>query len=501
MISVSDKQGLEPLARALVAASVEVVATGATAEALRAWGVSVLPVEQVSGFPEILGGRVKTLHPAIHAGLLADADNAEHQAQLADLGLTSIDLAVVNFYPFDPNLPASEQVEQIDIGGPTLVRAAAKNHGTVAVLTSPVQYPEAIAAIVLGGFTRSHRSRLAVEAFARVAEYDVAIANAMSVGDDQEWPLFLGTTWRLVSPLRYGENPHQPAALYRDSIARLPMNQSVANVHALQGKAMSYNNYVDASAGVRAVAAFADPCVAIIKHSNPSGVACAEDVALAHARARASDPDSAFGSVIAVNRAVTAQLARQVAETFTEVLLAPEFDVEALEILRSKPSMRVLAVDPVHPGEDEMHPVAGGLLVQRADRLITPVDQWRHVAGPPASVEELKDLDFAWRTMPSVKSNAIVIASARATVGIGMGQVSRVDAARLAVLRAGDRALGAVAASDAFFPFPDGVEVLASAGVRAIVQPGGSIRDEEVIAAAEAAGLSMYLTGVRHFWH
>ena len=515
LVSVYDKTGLVDLARAMHRHGVEIVSTGSTAAMIEAAGVPVTPVERVTGFPECLGGRVKTLHPAVHAGLLADLRQSSHAEQLAALGIAPFDLLVSNLYPFGETVRSGagidECVEQVDIGGPAMVRAAAKNYANLAVVTAPAAYPEVARALAAGGFTLAQRAALAARAFADIAEYDVAVANwfARTVVPPPEptgpgarcWPEFAGLALRAAKTLRYGENPHQAAALYTDPDAP----PGLAQAEQLHGKEMSYNNYVDADAAWRAANDFSQPCVAIIKHANPCGIAVGADVAEAHRKAHACDPLSAFGGVIAVNRPVSVAMAEQVAEIFTEVVVAPEFEPGALDILTRKKSIRLLRAPAWDPPPVEWRQVGGGVLVQTADRVNAAGDHpasWRLVAGPAAAEEVLRDLAFAWRAVRAVKSNAILLASGGATVGVGMGQVNRVDSARLAVARAGaERAAGAVAASDAFFPFPDGLAVLAEAGVRAVVQPGGSVRDEEVIAAANAAGVTMYLTGTRHFFH
>ena len=515
IISVYDKTGLDQLARVLQQAGIEIVSTGSTAAAIRTAGVPVTPVESVTGFPECLGGRVKTLHPAVHAGLLADLTDPDHVDQLDQLRIAPFQLLVSNLYPFTQTVAggASEQecVEQIDIGGPAMVRAAAKNHASVAVVTSPAAYERVEAAIAAGGFTLEQRRRLAAEAFAHTASYDAAVASWFAsayapdeVARESGWPGLTAAVWHRRSVLRYGENPHQRAALY------VPAGDhgtgEVATAELLHGKAMSYNNYVDADAAWRTVGEFAEPCVAIMKHSNPCGIALGADVADAHRKAHACDPVSAFGGVIAANRPVTPELAGQIAEIFTEVIVAPGYEPAALDILTRKKNQRLLRCAPAGSGAAgiEWRRVGGGLLLQDVDTASEPGDRapgWRLAAGPAVSADVLTDLEFAWRACRSVKSNAILLASGLASVGIGMGQVNRVDAARLAVARAGDRAAGSVAASDAYFPFADGLLMLAEAGVRAVAEPGGSIRDEEVIAAANEAGLSLYFTGVRHFWH
>ncbi|WP_328645944.1 bifunctional phosphoribosylaminoimidazolecarboxamide formyltransferase/IMP cyclohydrolase [Amycolatopsis sp. NBC_00348] len=507
LIGVSDKAGLLDLAAGLHAAGVEIVSTGGTAKAIADAGVPVTPVEQVTGFPESLDGRVKTLHPNVHAGLLADQGNADHVAQLEKLGIAAFDLLVVNLYPFTQTVASGASpedcVENIDIGGPAMVRAAAKNHGSVAVVVDPARYGWVLERVADGGFDFGDRKRLAAQAYAHTAAYDTAVAswfaNVYAPADDSGFPDFTGATWERADVLRYGENPHQRAALYKSQAPGL------AHAEQLHGKAMSYNNFVDTDAARRAAFDFAEPAVAIIKHANPCGIAVGTDIAEAHRKAHACDPVSAYGGVIATNRPVSREAAEQIAEVFTEVVLAPDFDAEALEILQRKKNIRLLKLPAIdRPSPIEFRPISGGVLVQTVDAIDAPGDDpasWTLATGTAADEQTLRDLEFAWRSLRAVKSNAILLAADGATVGVGMGQVNRVDSSRLAVSRAGDRATGSVGASDAFFPFPDGLEVLVEAGVRAIVQPGGSVRDPEVIAAAEKAGVTMYLTGTRHFAH
>ena len=528
-------------------------------------------MEELTGFPECFDGRVKTLHPRVHAGLLADTANPSHEAQLAELGIEPFQLLVSNLYPFEAAVASGaspeECVEQIDIGGPAMTRAAAKNHGSVAVVITPSRYADVLAATAGGGFTRDQRRQLAAAAFAHTAAYDLAVASWFASGyapdeiaQDSGWPAVAGALWRRADVLRYGENPHQRAALYKDlsaeraGLSRPAAAAGIAAAELLHGKAMSYNNYVDADAARRAAYDFAEPCVAIIKHSNPCGIAIGADLAQAHAKAHACDPASAFGGVIAANGPVTADLARQIAEVFTEVVIAPGFDDEALDILSAAKNVRLLRLPggttpqtpPLLGGSSpqtplggtqppgarapsgpagpsglpgpalprappaacsaamEWRPVSGGILLQSVDQVREPGDDpanWQLKAGPAATKEQLADLAFAWKAIRSVKSNAILLASAGASVGVGMGQVNRVDSSRLAVMRAGERAAGSVAASDAYFPFADGFEILAQAGVVAVVEPGGSIRDHLTITAADAAGIPLYFTGVRHFYH
>jgi phosphoribosylaminoimidazolecarboxamide formyltransferase/IMP cyclohydrolase len=509
LISVYDKTDLVSVSEALVAAGVEIVSTGSTAATIAAAGLPVTPVEDVTGFAECLDGRVKTLHPGIHAGLLADQRLASHRAQLDDLGIAGFDLLISNLYPFTSAVASGASadacVEQIDIGGPAMVRAAAKNHPSVAVLTSPAQYPDLLGALSADGFTLDQRKSLAAAAYIHTATYDVQVASWMGnvVTDTSQgsgFPAWVGATWDKAAVLRYGENPHQRAALYRQGFGA----GGLATAQQLHGKEMSYNNYVDADAARRAAADFDQPAVAIIKHANPCGIAIGADIATAHRMANACDPVSAFGGVIAANRPVSVAMARQVAEVFTEVILAPGYDDGAVEVLAAKKNIRILLVEPRTPGGVETRMIDGGLLMQAVD--ITDLEHdsaanWQLVAGEPASADRLADLEFAWKAVRGVKSNAILLARDGASVGVGMGQVNRVDSSRLAVSRAGDRGRGAVAASDAFFPFADGAQILFDAGVAAVVQPGGSVRDEEVVAAADAAGATMYFTGARHFFH
>jgi phosphoribosylaminoimidazolecarboxamide formyltransferase/IMP cyclohydrolase len=509
LVSVYDKTGLDELGAALSRAGVEVVSTGSTAARLREAGVNVLPVEELTGFPECLDGRVKTLHPKVHAGILADLRLESHEKQLAELGVEPFELVVVNLYPFVDTVGSGagpdECVEQIDIGGPSMVRAAAKNHPSVAVVVDPAAYPAVIAAIEGGGFTLEERQALATKAFQHTASYDIAVASWMSSvlspdASGNGFPDWVGASYERVDVLRYGENPHQRAALFRSPYA----GDSLASAEQLHGKQMSYNNYVDTDAALRAANDFRGTCVAIIKHANPCGIAVGDDVAEAHRKAHECDPVSAFGGVIAANRPVSVAMAEQVAEIFTEVIVAPDYEPGAVEILARKPSIRILKTSG-HGGRGlEMRQICGGLLMQSADDITAPGDdpaQWTLAAGEAVDTTTLADLEFAWRACRAVKSNAILLARDGATVGIGMGQVNRVDSCRLAVSRAGERVAGAVAASDAFFPFDDGPRVLIDAGVRAIVQPGGSVRDDDTIAACRDAGVTLYFTGTRHFFH
>lgn len=593
LISVYDKTGLIELATALSGAGVEIVSTGSTAAKIAEAGVPVTPVDDVTGFPEVLEGRVKTLHPMIHAGILADQRKADHREQIDELGVKAFDLVICNLYPFTQTVAGGgsfdECIEQIDIGGPSMVRAAAKNHPSVAVVTSPDSYAAVIEAAQGEGFTLEQRRELAARAFAHTATYDLAIsgwfadqldlddvrdeldeacethldasdaafleslgfaideeAEEIVEADDEEgeMPAFVADAFERVDSLRYGENPHQNAAVYREIADEEDLDENellpgIANARQLHGKAMSYNNYTDGDAALRAAYDHGRPCVAIIKHANPCGIAVADDVAAAHRKAHACDPVSAFGGVIAVNRPVTVELAKQIVPIFTEVVLAPGYDEGALEVLSAKKNLRVLEVAPLAVGAREFKQISGGLLVQDRDDVDAAGDDpanWTLVAGEAADAATLADLEFAWRTVRAVRSNAILLVKDEASVGVGMGQVNRVDSCKLAVERAntlggrstGDaakdagadiqsaggaraedilgteteqRSIGAVAASDAFFPFADGLQVLIDAGVKAVVQPGGSVRDEESIEAAKAAGITMYMTGTRHFAH
>ena len=506
LISVYDKTGLEDLARGLHEAGVALVSTGSTAARIAAAGVPVTKVEELTGFPECLDGRVKTLHPRVHAGILADLRLEDHRNELTELGVEPFDLVVVNLYPFTETVASGaspdECVEQIDIGGPSMVRAAAKNHPSVAVVVSPDRYGDVLKAVADGGFDLTARKRLAAEAFRHTAEYDVAVAGWFAgdyAGDGGEFPGFIGVTYERKNVLRYGENPHQPAALYTGGCGGL------AEAEQLHGKEMSYNNFTDTDAARRAAYDHSEPCVAIIKHANPCGIAIGADVAEAHRKAHACDPLSAFGGVIAVNRPVSVAMAEQVAEIFTEVIVAPDYEDGAVEILARKKNIRVLRCPEVPQPPAEFKPIDGGGLAQITDVLQAEGDDpanWTLATGEALPADELADLAFAWRACRAVKSNAILLAKDGASVGVGMGQVNRVDSCKLAVERAGaERARGSYVASDAFFPFPDNIDVLSAAGVKAIVQPGGSVRDEQVVEAAQKAGITMYFTGTRHFFH
>jgi phosphoribosylaminoimidazolecarboxamide formyltransferase/IMP cyclohydrolase len=542
LISVYDKTGLEELAAGLHAAGVQLVSTGSTAKKIAAAGIPVTEVEQVTGSPEMLDGRVKTLHPRIHGGILADRRVTEHMDTLSSMEIEQIDLVVVNLYPFVQTVASGasqdEVVEQIDIGGPAMVRSAAKNHAAVSIVVDPGFYPQVISAAAEGGFDLKTRQRLAAKAYAHTAAYDTAVASwtASQFLDEDgdgviDWPAYAGVALQRSNVLRYGENPHQQAALYVDEAAPA----GIAQADQLHGKPMSYNNYVDADAALRAAFDFEKPAVAVVKHANPCGVAVASDdaadpIADAHRKAHATDPVSAFGGVIAANRTVTKEMAETVKDIFTEVVIAPDFEDEAVQILSAKKNIRLLVLPEGYGrNKNEFRQVTGGMLVQVGDKIDAQGDNpanWTLAAGEAADAATLADLQFAWSAVRAAKSNAILLAKDGAAVGIGMGQVNRIDSCKLAVERANtlgvkvesgadaaggaenadsaaseQRAQGAVASSDAFFPFADGLQILIDAGVKAVVQPGGSVRDEEVIAAANEAGITMYFTGARHFFH
>jgi phosphoribosylaminoimidazolecarboxamide formyltransferase / IMP cyclohydrolase len=514
LLSVSDKTGLVDFARRLHEAGVELVASGGTARAVAAAGIPVLQVEDATGFPEILGGRVKTLHPAIHGGILARR-TPQHLDELAEHGITPIDLVVVNLYPFEqtvvqPNVSLSTAVEEIDIGGVALLRAAAKNHESVAVVCSPDDYDDVAGAVAAGGTSLQQRKQLAIKAFRHTAGYDGAIADylvekigvdgvvAAQTDEGSQAPLaaYLHLDLHQIQLNRYGENPHQRGGIY-GYVGDDPAFE------VLHGKEMSYNNWLDLDGAWTAAQDFAEPTVAIIKHGNPCGLASGETLAEAYERAFACDPVSAYGGILAVNRTLDMDTANKIGNLFLEVMAAPAYEDEALAILQRKKNLRVL----VHSGAPlrplSLRSIVGGVLVQEIDRSQKDMEPeaWQIVSQRQPSAKQLADLAFAWRTARHVKSNAIVFVKDQATVGVGAGQMSRVDSVMMAGHKAGDRARGAVMASDAFFPFADGIEAAAKYGITAVVQPGGSMRDAEVIEAVDRLGLVMCFTGTRHFKH
>jgi phosphoribosylaminoimidazolecarboxamide formyltransferase/IMP cyclohydrolase len=500
LLSVRDKTGLVDLARALERCGVELVASGGTARTLAENGLPVTTVEAVTGFPELIGGRVKTLHPAIHAGILARR-TPEHLAELAAHNLAPIDLVVVNLYPFEATIAREgvaldQAVEQIDIGGVALVRAAAKNFEWVTVLSDPIDYPTVAAEVERAGATlRATRARLAQKAFRQTANYDAAIAQYLSIQmEDEPFPATLALALEKVQDLRYGENPHQRAALYR-----VPNQRGLADARQLHGKSLSFTNWLDVEAAWRTANDYDEPAVAIIKHTTPCGLATAPSTARAYIDARECDPQSAFGGIVGLNREVDAETARAIAEIFTEVVVAPRYEDAALDILQRKNDLRLLEFTAEEVRNWDVRRLAGSFMVQETDSA--DAAEWRAVSTREPTPQETRALHFAWRAVKHVKSNAIVLARETRTVGIGAGQMSRVDAVRIAVAKAADRAQGAVLASDAFFPFADGVDEACHAGVTAIVQPGGSVRDSEAIEAGNRFGVAMVMTGTRHFRH
>jgi len=500
LVSVYDKTRLLEIGKVLSEAGIEILSTGSTAKNLAAVGIPVVEVSEYTGFPEIMGGRVKTLHPRVHSGILADQSNPEHLNAIAELDIAPFDLVIINLYPFAETIASganfAESIEQIDIGGPSMLRGAAKNHNSVAVVCKTSQYDALIEAIKAGGFTFEQRKALALEVFRTTTEYDLAIATWL--GSSEELPDWFGRIYKRDNTLRYGENPHQSAAIYSGGPA------GIVGAVQLHGKEMSFNNYTDADAAWRAALDHEQPCVAIIKHANPCGIAISTEIAVAHSKAHECDPVSAFGGVVAANRQVSLAMAQKLSEIFTEVVIAPSYEAGAVELLAQKPSIRILQCDVTTISKLEMRPVSGGALLQETDLINAPGDSlasWTQVCGEKVNDELMRDLEFAWKSVRAVKSNAILLSKDGASIGIGMGQVNRVDSARLAVTRAGDRVKGSVAASDAFFPFADGLQILIEAGITAVVQPGGSVRDDEVIAAAQNAGIAMFFTGTRHFSH
>ncbi len=521
LISVSDKRGLLELARGLREFDVEILSTGGTAKMLQAEGIPVVMVADHTGAPEILGGRVKTLHPKIHGGLLGRATES-HQTEMEREGIAPIDLVVVNLYPFEetvakPDVALADAIENIDIGGPSMLRSAAKNHERVAVLSEPGDYEEFLGEIRAssGEVSAGTRFALAHKAFAHTAAYDAAISAYLSAteldaeGERARFPQTLTTQWHRVLELRYGENPHQEAAFYRD--VRIPLgaeaaSPSIADADVLQGKALSYNNILDLDAALAACAEHTEATAVVVKHTNPCGAALSStSIADAYLRARACDPISAFGGIVAVNREVDAELAEKLLETFLECVVAPSYSEEARAALSRKTNLRLVAVAGLGAGTASlgyaMRSVAGGLLVQTADVARKPIAEAQVVTKRQPTPEELESLEFAWRVAKHVKSNAILFCQGTATAAVGAGQMSRVDAAKIAVMKAQSSLQGSVVASDAFFPFRDGLDSLAEAGATAVIQPAGTKRDEEVIAAADEHGMAMVFTGMRHFRH
>ncbi|HET9041858.1 MAG TPA: bifunctional phosphoribosylaminoimidazolecarboxamide formyltransferase/IMP cyclohydrolase [Burkholderiales bacterium] len=513
LVSVSDKTGLVELARGLAASGVAILSTGGTAKVLAANAIKVTEVADYTGYPEMLDGRLKTLHPKVHGGLLARRDLPEHMAAIKDAGIEPIDLVVVNLYPFretiaKPDCTFEDAVENIDIGGPTMVRAAAKNHDGVAVLTDPGDYARILDEMRTNGGALGAATRLALakKAFAHTAAYDAGVANYLTALDGEARPtLFpdkLTLQWEKAQPMRYGENPHQAAAFYRDAD---PVAGSLARYEQIQGKELSYNNIADADAAWECVKTFERPACVIIKHANPCGVAEGDDCLGAYTRAFKTDPTSAFGGIIAFNRPLDGATADAVGKQFVEVVLAPEISAAARAVLAGKANVRVLAVPIANAVQRyDFKCVGGGLLVQTPDARNVGAADLKTVTRRKPTGEELRDLLFAWRVAKYVKSNAIVFCGDGMTLGVGAGQMSRVDSARIAAIKAQNAGLslaGSVVASDAFFPFRDGLDVVAEAGAKAVIQPGGSMRDDEVIAAADERGVAMVFTGVRHFRH
>ena len=508
LLSCYDKSGLVDLARGLSEHGVELISTGSTAGVVREAGLPVTEVSELTGFPECLDGRVKTLHPVVHAGVLADRNDPAHVAELDELGIGAIDLVVANLYPFQDTVATgaadADVIEMIDIGGPTMVRAAAKNHGSVGVVVDPDDYPLVLEELAThGGLSDPLRRELASRAFQHTARYDAAVAGWFQ--RDEELPGQLSLALPRLASLRYGENPHQQAALYRfdGQAGAVDADGGIAAAEQLHGKELSYNNLLDTDAAWGMVVDVDDPCVAIIKHTNPAGFAVADELVRAYDRALEGDPVSAFGGIVAANRRIDRATAERISELFVEVVIAPGFEPAALETLSAKRNVRLLAMPGAsrQRGGWQLRSVAGGLLVQQADVGDEPWSQWQVVTSAQPDDATLADLRFAWLAAKHVKSNAIVLANDGQLVGVGAGQMSRVDSVRLAVERSGERHVGAVLASDAFFPFRDGPDAAAAAGVRAIVQPGGSVRDDEVVAAADEHGLPMVFTSRRHFRH
>lgn len=511
LLSVSDKTGLVDMAAALAAMGIRILSTGGTGRALKEAGIDYVPVSEHTGFPEILDGRVKTLHPKIHAGILARHGEQEHLDTLKEKDIPPIGLVVVNLYPFvqtvsKPGVTKSEAIEQIDIGGPTLIRAAAKNHETVTVVVDPVDYGRIVDEIRgSGGSTSSEtRAELALKAFTHTASYDAAISGYLSSqGEMEDLPEVLDMNMVKEASLRYGENPQQKAALYRP---RFSPPGGIVSAEQMHGKQLSFNNYLDMDAAVRLVKEFDETACCIIKHNNPCGSATGDSVREAYLKALSCDPVSAFGSIIAVNRPVTMEAAEELSKLFVEAIVAPEYEEGSFEILSRKKNIRIMKMDPDARPSDitaelDIKTVSGGLLVQQLDSRLSADGDWKVVTRRKPTEKELKDLEFGWKICKHVKSNAIVFAKKCTGIGIGAGQMSRVDSVKLAGTKSQHSLEGAVMASDAFFPFRDGLDAAADLGIRAVVQPGGSVRDEEVIEAADERGLAMVFSGMRHFRH
>ncbi len=509
LISVFDKTGIEELGNRLAGAGFELISTGGTHRSLSDAGVPVRQVSDVTGSPEILEGRVKTLHPVIHGGLLARRDSADHMAELDSHNIGTIDVVVVNLYPFvetisQPDVTLDDALENIDIGGPTMLRAAAKNYPSVAVVVDPTDYGWVADALAGDGLDQDQRRGLATKAFQHVAVYDAAVAEYLASGQttDDEMPQQVTIGLERVSSLRYGENPHQKGALY---VPASGGSGGLARARQLHGRELSFNNLMDADAAWRTVSDYDDAAVCVIKHANPCGLASRDNLAEAYQLAYEGDPVSAFGGIVGFNRNVTAEAAEAMGPVFYEVVVAPGYDGDALEILQRKRNLRILSVDAALPSggatDYDVRPLSGGMLVQTPDVIEEDADQWETATERKPSATELADLAFAWKAVKHIKSNAIAFVKDRQLVGMGAGQPNRVVSVHLSQRAAGEKAPGCVLASDAFFPFPDNIELAAEAGITAIVQPGGSIRDDEVIAAANAAGIAMVFTGVRHFRH
>lgn len=504
LISVSDKTGVVDFAKALVKLGITIYSTGGTLEVIRNAGIMVHGVEELTHFPEMMNGRVKTLHPMVHGGILAVRDNMEHKKAMKDHGIEAIDLVVVNLYPFretiaKEHVTLEEAIENIDIGGPTMVRSAAKNHAYVGIVVNPNRYDDIIHILQEHGeLPASVRLELAKEAFSHTAAYDVAIANYMAkqVGEEPLPQEFLGA-YEKVSDLRYGENPHQKAAFYR----QFGKPSGMGGMHQLHGKELSYNNIVDMEAAWNMVWEFSEPAACIIKHTNPCGAAVGVDVHEAYVRAYEADSTSAFGGIVAVNRPVDIDTAEEMSKIFLEVIMAPSFDEAALSLLKKKKNIRLIVLDKPDTHQMVLKKVSGGLLVQEEDNIVEDESTYEVVTKVEPTKEQWEALRFAWKLVKHVKSNAIVVASSHQTLGVGAGQMNRVGSAHIALTQAGEAAKGAVLSSDAFFPFGDTVETAAAHGISAIIQPGGSIRDEESIKAADEAGIAMVFTHIRHFKH